>query len=162
MTGRILRTLRRIAETITAAMVAALFFSVVYQVFTRYILEAPAGWTMEFASILWLWIIFFAGALLVPDEEQIRIDVLYLAVPLWLRKIFALSAVAIILFALGIAFVPTLEFVQFMRIDYSPILRIGYDGIFAVFLLFMACAMIRAAIVLAKVARGRTPEDPLA
>src|SRR5690606_38049761 len=89
MTGRILRTLRRIAETITAAMVAALFFSVVYQVFTRYILEAPAGWTMEFASILWLWIIFFAGALLVPDEEQIRIDVLYLAVPLWLRKIFA-------------------------------------------------------------------------
>lgn len=162
MRGSILRVLRRAAETITVAMVAALFFSVVYQVLTRYVLGAPVNWTMEFASILWLWIIFWAGALLVSDEEQIRIDLLYLAVPGWLRKVFAGLSALIVLGALGVAFGPTLEFVRFMRIDYSPMLRVGYDVIFSMFLLLMACAMIRAAIVLAKILRGRNPEDPLA
>lgn len=162
MMGGIRRVLRRAAEAITVAMVAAMFVSVVYQVVTRYVLGTPVNWTMEFASILWLWIIFFAGALLVPDEEQIRVDMLYLAVPGWLRRVFAGITAVTILGALGVAFLPTLEFVRFMRIDYSPMLRVGYDVIFSAFLLFMACAMLRAVIVLAKIVRGRNPEDPLA
>lgn len=162
MTGGILRVIRRAAEALTVAMVAGLFISVVYQVVTRYLLGAPVAWTMEVASILWLWIIFFAGALLVPDEEQIRVDMLYFAVPGWLRKVFAGVSAVVAGGALAVAFLPTLEFIRFMRIDYSPILRIGYDVIFAVFLLFMACALLRAALVLLKIARGRNPEEPLA
>lgn len=160
MTGGILRIFRRVAEVITVAMMAILFLSVLHQVFTRYMLGAPVSWTMELASILWLWIIFWAGSLLVPDQEQIRVDLLYLAVPRWLQKLFAASTAAVILGAFAIAFLPTLEYVRFMRIDYSPIFRIGFDVIFSVFLLFMICAIARAGLMLVRLARGGNPEGP--
>lgn len=160
MTGGILHLLRRAAEALTVAMVAVLFLSVVYQVFTRYVLGAPVNWTIEVASIAWLWIIFWAGSLLVRHDDQIRIDILYLASGRRTKMVLAGLSAVVTLIAFVLAFGPVVEFVQFMKIDYSPLLRIGYDQIFSIFLLFMVCAILRAILALVSIARGRLPEEP--
>lgn len=161
MTGGIVSILKKLAEGITVAMVAMLFLSVLTQVFTRYVLGAPVNWTIEVASILWLWIIFWTGSLLIPDADQIRIDILYSASPPKLRKLFSAFTSLMILVAFAIAFWPTVEFVDFMKISSSPMLRIGFNTVFAIFLLFMVSMIVRSALVLIKLMRGKSAEDSL-
>ena len=53
-----LKWLQRTSNFLTASMLAVLFFTFLFQIFSRYVLRSPFGWTLELCLILWLWIVF--------------------------------------------------------------------------------------------------------
>ncbi|MEM6381955.1 MAG: TRAP transporter small permease [Pseudomonadota bacterium] len=89
----------------TMIMIVAMTGVMLYEVFLRYVIEAPTKWANE----LTLWIagfIFLCSGLYAMQQRcHIRITLLYDAVPQPLRKVFDVVSTAMIaLFAVGVVF----------------------------------------------------------
>lgn len=59
-------------------MLAAIVF---YQVFTRYVIEDPAGWTEEIARYFLVAIVFIGAAISVRKNNHIQVDYFYRLMP---------------------------------------------------------------------------------
>lgn len=147
------------AEFIAAALLAAMFMTFLLQVWSRYILAQPYGWTLELCLALWIWIVFWGNAFIVRERDHVRFDILYLAVPRGWRRVFALVSAASIAVAMVVAWLPTWDYIDFLRIKRSATLRVPMRTIFAVFALFMAVVALRYAWAVWDIARHGAPED---
>ena len=56
--NNLFKWLQKTSNFIIASMLAVLFFTFLLQIFSRYILRSPYGWTLELCLILWVWIVF--------------------------------------------------------------------------------------------------------
>ncbi|MBD3764771.1 MAG: TRAP transporter small permease subunit [Rhodobacterales bacterium] len=104
---------------------------------------------------LWLWVVFWGSAFCLRPSDHVRFDILYLSVRRPVRRVFSALAALAILIALGVSWLPTLDYVDFYRIKRSSILRIPLKQVFSVYMIFMTVVMIRYARVLVDVLRGR-------
>ena len=156
-----------LTNTIAAAMLAAMFFTFLLQVGSRYmprlldglgisgrfpVLDAiePLGWTLELCLILWVWIVFFGCAFNVREKDHVTFDIFYLAAGARVRRIMALIAAASIVAGMVWAFLPTWDYVDFMRMRRTstvenPITgdRIRLKWIFIIYMVFMAGLILR-------------------
>jgi TRAP-type transport system small permease protein len=64
----------------------ALAFVVFYQVFTRYALNDPAGWTEEIARYMLVAVVFIGASMSVRKNNHIQVDVFYRFMPRWLAR----------------------------------------------------------------------------
>jgi len=143
MLQKIQHTLGGMANALCAAMLAAMFATFLLQIFSRYIMQEPFGWTLELCLTLWVWIVFFGNAFIVRDKDHVTFDVFYLMAPSRLQKIFALITAAAIATGLIWAFLPTLDYVQFMGIRKSALLKIPMNIVFSVYMVFMLAVILR-------------------
>jgi TRAP-type C4-dicarboxylate transport system permease small subunit len=152
---RILGFARRRAENLLAALLAAVFVAFLVQVFTRYVLNSPVGWTTEVSTLAWVWGILWGAALVLRDEEEIRFDILYGAVPEGVRRVFdvitGLSVVAVFSWSLPAVF----DYVTFMRVERSTYLGIRFDWLYSVYLVFAVATIVRHAMIAWRAATGR-------
>lgn len=139
----LMRRAVRVAEVLLALLLASMFAAFLTQVFFRYMLNQPLGWTIEYVAIAWMWGILLGYALIVRDDEIIRLDIVHAAVPPGVRRamdVVAQTACAAIL--LG-SLPKTVEFVDFMKIERSAYLRIGFDVLFSVYIPFVVVVSAR-------------------
>jgi C4-dicarboxylate transporter DctQ subunit len=134
--------LRAAAEGVVAAMLAAMFLTFVLQIFSRYVINQPIGWTLEVCLTLWLWLVFWGCAFVVRHDEHVTFDVLYKSVRPGTRRVFALLAAAAIVVGLGISLLPTLDFIDFLKIKKSAILKIPMRTVFSIYAIFLVSAML--------------------
>lgn len=157
---RILGFARRRAENLLAALLAAVFVAFLVQVFTRYVLNSPVGWTTEVSTLAWLWGILWGAALVLRDEEEIRFDILYGAVPEGVRRVFdvitGLSVVAVFSWSLPAVF----DYVTFMRVERSTYLGIRFDWLYSIYLVFAVAMIVRHALIAWNAATGRRHARP--
>src|ERR1700727_3900159 len=73
--------LRKLADWAACAMFAAVFLIFNYKIFTRYFEHDEAVGADEVLVILFVWIIFWTNAFLVPDKQQITFDLVYRLLP---------------------------------------------------------------------------------
>ncbi len=142
--------LRRVAELIAALLFAVMLGAFLIQVFTRYVLNDPASWTLEVCSIAYVWIVFFASATIVDQRRHITFDMLYKAVGPRRRRIFAIvsATVIVVMFAVGLP--GTLDYIAFMSKKYSLMLHIRMDLLYSCFGLFVIGAIVASAVRLRK------------
>lgn len=73
-----IRTVRvwviRVLEYMTIIMTAALVLDVVWQVFTRFILQNPSTWTEELATLLLIWVSLLGAALAFHRKGHLGVD----------------------------------------------------------------------------------------
>lgn len=151
--------LRTAAEGVVAAMLAAMFLTFVLQIFSRYIMNQPIGWTLEVCLTLWLWLVFWGCAFVVRHDEHVAFDVLYNSVQPGTRRVFALLGAAAIVIGLGISLLPTWDFVDFLKIKKSAILKIQMRTVFSIYIIFIISAMLVYAWRFVKIVRHGLPED---
>lgn len=139
-------------EFIAAALLAAMFITFLLQIFSRYVLLTPFGWTLELCLILWVWIVFFGCAFIVREKDHVSFDILYLAAPRRLRQVLALIAAGSIAVGMVWAFLPTWDYIDFMKIRKTTTVRLPITGdkipmraIFSVYALFMVVVAARYA-----------------
>jgi C4-dicarboxylate transporter DctQ subunit len=149
---------RHLAEGITAAMLAAMFLTFLLQIFGRYVMVQPFGWTLELCIVLWVWIVFFGNAFIVREGDHVTFDMIYLAVPRGVRKVFALLSAACIAVALGLSLLPTWDWIDFLRIKRSATLGVPMRTIYSVYALFIVVVVLRYAWTFVDVLR-RGPHD---
>lgn len=140
---RLLKLFKRGTELICVVLFATMFGAFLVQVFTRYVLNDPVSWSSEVALLAYLWIIFFAGATIVPIEDHISFDMIYQAARPKGKRIMALLTSGAILLAFGGSFAANFDFITFMAIDTTWILEIRFDYVFYCFVIFMVAVILR-------------------
>ena len=75
--SRPIRILRSLTEAVPALLLAAMFLCFIIQVFMRYVMDSPVGWTVEVCVIAWLWILLWGQSVSVEERDEIRFDILY-------------------------------------------------------------------------------------
>ncbi|HZF18152.1 MAG TPA: TRAP transporter small permease subunit [Burkholderiales bacterium] len=132
--------LARWADWIGAALFAAMFLALVFQVTFRFVLGAPAAWTEELATIAYLWVIFWGCAFSVPLATHVAVDmVVPHFAPAVRRVLYAVGLAALaglFLWALpGIA-----DYLRFMLRERTPVLDVPFALVYSVF--FAAAVMV--------------------
>jgi C4-dicarboxylate transporter DctQ subunit len=155
---RFVNRLRVFALDIGALMLAALFIVFLIQISARYLFNVSANWTLEACLTLWLWVVFWGGALVLEEKDHVRFDVLYTAVGLPMRRLFAfVSAVAI-----GGGFLAALpatwSYITFYKIKSSSVIGIRLDVVFSIYGFFAVVLVLRYFWRAWLVARGADPD----
>lgn len=133
----VVKAVAKISEGVAAGLLAAIFVTFLVQIFSRYALESPFGWTLELCLTLWVWLVFFGGGFVVRHRDHVKFDMLYNAVAARWRRGFALVGAGAIVAAMAVAFVPTWDFIDFLKIKRSATLGVQMRAVFAVYALFM-------------------------
>lgn len=152
MFGRLTSGLSALTNGIAAAMLAAMFIAFLLQIFSRYVLQEPFGWTLELCLILWVWIVFFGCAFNVREKEHVTFDLFYLAAPRRLRRILALISAGAVAAGMAWAFLPTWDYVDWMKMRRTSTVENPFTGdhirlkwIFVIYSVFMAVLILRYA-----------------
>jgi len=154
--------LYRRGENLLAAMLLAMFAAFILQIIFRYLLNLPIGWTNEISVVLWIWIVLFGAAFVVREEEEIRFDLIYAAAsPSARRVMFVISALLLIVLY-GISFPAAIDYVTFMKVEKSAYLKIRFDWLFSIYLIFVVAVIARYLWLTWQALFGRVPQafDP--
>lgn len=157
----------RSTRFIAAAMLAAMFITFLLQIFSRYVLLAPFGWTLELCLTLWIWIVFFGNAFIVRHDDHVTFDIFYLSAPTHIRRVLALATAAAIAGGMIWAFLPTWDYIDWMKIRrtstiVNPITdqKIPLRTIFSIYAIFMIAVAIRYVWFFINVLRKGPPDAP--
>lgn len=81
------RTLDRVLAVASVVLFALLVCIVVWQVFTRQVVDNPSTWTEEGARYTFVWLGFFAAALVFSEREHIAVDLLVARTPRAIQRV---------------------------------------------------------------------------
>ena len=170
----ILASLRRAAEAVAAAMMAAMFATFLLQIVIRYpgrltwladavpLLDpARYGWTLELCLALWVWLVFWGAAFVVREEDHVTFDILRESVPPRLRRAFIIIGSLAVAVGLILAVAPTWDRFAILRLKNTATLSAVFGdwirmrdvySIYALFLIAVPCRYLWRAW---QAARGR-------
>lgn len=149
---------RSVALDIAAFLLAAMFIVFLIQIVSRYVFNAGISWTLEACLTLWLWVVFWGGAFILGERDHVRFDVLYTAVGVPMRKIFALVSALAISLGLLAALPATWSYVSFYEIKRSAVIGIRLDIVFSVYLIFAVALILAYAWRAVRIIRGEDPD----
>jgi TRAP-type C4-dicarboxylate transport system permease small subunit len=154
--------LRRRAENVAAAMIAVMFGAFILQIAFRYLLNFPIGWTSELTVIMWLWLVLWGAAFVVKENEEIRFDLISGAVGKRGRiGMGVVTAIALVVLYAA-SFPAAYKYVTFMKVEKTSYLKIPFDWLFSIYLVFAIAVIVRYLWLLSHLLRGEEPEaaDP--
>jgi C4-dicarboxylate transporter DctQ subunit len=151
--------LRRRAENVAAAMLAVMFAAFVVQIVFRYFFNLPTGWSSELAVILWLWLVLWGAAFVVKESEAIRFDLLSGSAGRRTRIAMGIVTAAAVVILYGASLPATFAYVSFMKVEKTSYLKIPFDWLFSIYLLFAIAVIARYLWILSHLLRGREPDE---
>jgi TRAP-type C4-dicarboxylate transport system permease small subunit len=152
--------LRRGAEGIAAGLLAVMFAAFIVQIVFRYFLNFPIGWTSELSVITWLWLVLWGAAFVVKESEEIRFDLLYGAVSRRTRRAMGIITGLAIVILYAASLPATVKYVSFMKVEKTSYLKIPFDWLFSIYVVFLVAVIARYLWILWQLLRGRDPEAP--
>ncbi len=150
--------LRRRAENIAAGLLAVMFVAFIVQIVFRYFLNFPIGWTSELSVITWLWLVLWGAAFVVKESEEIRFDLLYGAVSRGTRRVMGILTGLSIVILYAVSLPATVKYVSFMKVEKTSYLKIPFDWLFSIYVLFLVAVIVRYLWILWQLLRGRDSE----
>ena len=152
---RVAGWLRRRAENVAVAMLGVMFVAFIIQIVFRYFFNFPIGWTSELTVIMWLWLVLWGAAFVVKESDEIRFDLITGSVGRRARIAIGIVA-ALALVVLYIAALPaTWNYVTFMKVEKTAYLKIRFDWLFSIYVVFAAAIIARYLWILWHLLRGR-------
>ena len=150
------RWLRRRAENVLVALLSVMFAGFIIQIFYRYFLNDPLGWTEEVIITMWLWTVLWGAAFVVSEAEEIRFDILYSNIPENVRRGCTIVTGLVAVFFYGISFPATYTYVSFMKVERSAYLHVPMNILFSVYVMFAAACIVRYCFLIYFAIRGET------
>jgi TRAP-type C4-dicarboxylate transport system permease small subunit len=151
--------LARRAENIASAMLAAMFLAFLLQIFFRYVLGLPIGWTHELSVILWVWLVLWGAAFVITEREEIRFDIIYGAASPGARRIMCIITAISLIALYSISFPAVLDYVTFMKVEKTAYLKIRFDYLFSIYIIFVIATIIRYIWLAWQAMRGVAPDE---
>lgn len=140
------RKLVHLARWVGALAFILVFGVFVAAVFMRYVVGHPIQWSDEFVTIAAMWIVFWMSALVIRDDEQVAIDMLWTALPPGGRRVMGLLSALFFGTIFAVAVPPVLDYVLFLWRTRTNILEWRLDFVFMCLPLFFAAVVVRCAL----------------
>jgi C4-dicarboxylate transporter DctQ subunit len=152
----------RFAEFVLAMLLLAMFVAFLAQIAFRYLFNFPIGWTSEITVITWLWLVLWGAAFVVTEAEEIRFDLVYSGVGPGARRAMAIVIAVALLVLYGMSLPAVADYVSFMKVQSTAYLKIRFDWLYSIYVIFAVAVLVRYAWILWWALRGRGPEgyDP--
>jgi TRAP-type C4-dicarboxylate transport system permease small subunit len=137
---------RALATAVSAIMFATMFALFVYKIVMRYAFGDAVAWADELGVLLFIWVIFWGCAFVVPDREQIAFDLVYKALPAPAKRAVAIAR-ALLIGGLFAAASPAIySYLSFLMRTLTPVLRWPEGWVYSCFGLLVAAVIVRSAI----------------
>jgi len=158
-----LRPLRLLTDSVAVALMATMFVSFLLQIFFRYVLNRPLGWTEEVTVLCWVWVVLWSAALLLSDAEEVRFDIIYSAVPRGARRAFVIVSSVALVVLLAISIPATWRYIAFMKREHSAYLHMRFDILYSIYLVFVVAVIVKHVRLAVLAIRGdREVDDEMA
>jgi len=156
------RWLRRRAENVAFALLVVMFGTFILQIFFRYVLDDPLGWSEEVIITTWLWTVLWGAALTLNESEEIRFDIIYSHISERTRRVFTVITGIALVLMYGISLPSAYSYVSFMKVEHSAYLRVPLNWMYSIFIIFTVACIARYCWLTWRAIRGdKSPEtDP--
>ena len=145
---------KKAADLIGGTLFLTLFIVFVIQVTARFGFNRPMAWTDEAAVILYVWVILWSAAFVVPEREHVAFDLIWNSVNLPTRKVMRVAG-NLLIGGVALYGIPaTWDYVHFMKRESSPVLGISFMLVFLPFVLLLVALVVRSAWAIWKAFRG--------
>lgn len=151
--------LYRRAENVLAAMLAVMFFAFLLQVFFRYVLNWPTGWTSELSAVLWIWIVLWGAAFVLREQEEMRFDLIYASVGSRVRSAMFLVFATTLVVLYGVSLPAVVDYVAFMKVQKTAYMHLRFDWVFSIYVVFVVAIIVRYVWLSWQVLRGSAPDE---
>ena len=133
------------AALVAALLLAGIFGVILVGVFARYVLAHPLAWVDEIAVILFLWLVFWTGALVVRSREHVAFDLVYEMLPPGAQRAVGIAGSLTCALLFAFACPKIADYIAFLWRERTPVLQWRQDWIYVCFTLFIAVAALRFA-----------------
>lgn len=140
-------------------MLAVMFGAFILQIVFRYLLSLPIGWTNELSVILWIWMVLWGAAFVLHEREEIRFDLLYASAGPKLRRGMLLVSAAALILLYGMSLPAVFDYVSFMKVEKTAYLKIRFDWLFSIYLVFVVAVLARYLWLAARALRGTDRQE---
>lgn len=158
---KLLRRLKQAADLVGGGLFLMLFTVFIVQIVARFGFAKPLPWTDEAAVILYVWVILWAAATMVPAREHVVFDLVWNSVGLRARQSMAVLG-HLMLGGLALVGIPaSWDYVHFMAREGTPVLGVPFMWVFLPFVLLMLALVVRSAWAIWQAVQGRGLEADL-
>ncbi len=134
------------ANALGGGLFIALFCVFVVQIIARFVFNKPLAWTDEAAVILYIWVILWAAAAMVPEREHVMFDLVWNSAPYRVRQLMQVVG-NLMVGTLALCGIPaSWDYVHFMAREGSPVLGLPLMWVFLPFVLLLVSLVIRSAV----------------
>lgn len=149
-----LRLCRNAASLIGGGLFLMLFIVFIVQITARFGFNKPLPWTDEAAVIVYVWVILWAAAFIVPEREHVAFDLVWNSVNQRARQVMKIVG-NLLIGGLALVGLPaTWDYVKFMSREGSPVLGISFMWVFMPFVLLLLALVVRSVRAIWDAARG--------
>lgn len=152
------RWLHRRAEEVSVAFLGTMFVVFLLQIGFRYFLVRPLSWSEEVCLLCWLWGVLWGSGVVLSDDEEIRMDILYNAVSDNVRRVFNVVTSAVLVVLLAISLPASWDYVTFMKREHTASLHIPINYLYSVYMIFAVACIIRHSRLIFVAVRGTAPQ----
>ena len=153
--------LQRFANGVGGGLFLALFVVFLVQITARFGFNKPLAWTDEAAVILYVWVILWGAAMMVPAREHVVFDLLWNSVGRRGKQVMAVVGHSVIGGLSLWALPATWDYVTFMPREGTPVLGLPFMWVFMPFVLLLVALALRSAWAVWQALRGRGLEAEL-
>jgi len=151
--------LKQAADVLGAALFAALFMVFIVQIVARFGFNQPLPWTDELAVCLYVWVILWAAATIVPEREHVVFDLLWNACSRRGRQLMRVAG-NLMLGGLSAWALPGVwDYVHFMAREGTPVLNLSFQWVFMPFVALLVALVIRCTRNVWRALQGLDLED---
>ena len=145
---------QKTANVIGGGLFLTLFIVFVVQVTARFGFNKPMAWTDEAAVILYVWVILWAAAFVVPEREHVVFDLLWNSVSQRARQVMQIVG-NLMIGGLALWAIPaSWDYVHFMAREGTPVLGVSFMWVFMPFVLLLAALVVRSVLAIWNAIQG--------
>ncbi len=146
--------LRHAANTLGGVLFLMLFGVFIVQIAARFGFDQPLPWTDEAAVILYIWVILWAAAAVVPEREHVVFDLVWNSVSQRARQVMRILG-NLLIGGLALVGLPgSWDYVKFMARENSPVLGLPLMWVYLPFVLLLIALIARSVWAIWQSVRG--------
>lgn len=148
------RWLQGAANAVGGGLFLALFVVFIIQIAARFGFNQPLPWTDEAAVVLYIWVILWAAAVMVPEREHVVFDLVWNSVGRRARQVMQIVGNGLIGGLALVGLPASWDYVHFMAREGTPVLGVPLMWVYLPFVLLMAALVVRSTWAIWQAVRG--------
>jgi TRAP-type C4-dicarboxylate transport system permease small subunit len=150
--------LQALANAIGGGLFVCLFGVFILQIVARFGFNQPLPWTDELAVVVYVWVIIWSAALVVPEREHVVLDWVWNHASQRMRQAMRIAG-NLLMGALALVAIPaSWDYIQFMARERTPVLDIPFMLVFLPLLILLVVLVAKSVLAVVATVRGRVGE----